>query len=234
VKHRDVPPSWQGIGREWGNVAVVQPCGVLPVEDPRVRAMARRIWAITGGAGLISTCGKPDTLQYYVGADLATWALLAGEPAAADSVLEAMLHWRTASGGGAEVFSRSSREFGGNLPPHGTGAAALANLLRDALIFDDGDTLRLTLGARERWWTGSRVQRAPTRWGLMDLEFRRQGDRARWNWSAVPVWTALTLPPGTRLATGPAAPLVRGGSNRIVFAPPGMRQAAVRLTGMTP
>ena len=228
VKHRDVPPSWQGIGRDWGNIAVAHPCGVLPAGDARVRAMARRIWAAAGGPGL-TTYGSPDTLQYYVGADLGTWALLAGEPAAADSVLEAMLHWRTASGGGAELFSRSSRDFGVNLPPHGTGAAALASLLRDALVFDDEDTLRLTLGARARWWNGARVQRAPTRWGLMDLEFRRQGDGARWSWSAVPVWTALTLPPGTRLAEAPAAPLVRGGSDRVVLAPPGTRQATVRL-----
>jgi hypothetical protein len=232
VKHRDVPPSWQGVGRDWGNLAVVHPCGVLPAGDPRVRAMVRRIWTAAGGPGL-TTYGSPDTLQSYVGADLGTWALLAGEPAAADSVLEAMLHWRTASGGGAELFSRSSREFGVNLPPHGTGAAALANLLRDALVFDDQDTLRLTLGARARWWNGARVQRAPTRWGLMDLEFRRQGDGARWSWSAVPVWTALTLPPGTRLAAAPAAPLVRGVSDRVVLAPPGTRQAAVRLAGMT-
>jgi len=230
AKRDDVPPSWQGVGRDWGNIAVVHPCGVLPAGNPRVRAMVRRIWAAAGGPGL-TTYGPPDTLQHYVGADLATWALLAGEPAAADSVLEAMLHWRTASGGAAELFSRSSRDFGLNLPPHGTSAAALASLLRDALVFDDEDTLRLTLGARARWWNGARVQRAPTRWGLMDLGFRRQGDVARWSWSAVPVWTALTLPPGTRLADAPAAPLVRGGSDRVVLAPPGTRQAVVRLAG---
>ena len=96
---------------------------------------------------------------------------------------------------------------------------------------DDQDTLRLTLGARARWWNGARVQRAPTRWGLMDLEFHRQGDSARWSWSAVPAWTALTLLPGTRLATAPEPPLVRGGSDRVVLAPPGTRQAAVRLIG---
>ena len=68
----------------------------------------------------------------------------------------------------------------------------------------------------------------------MDLEFRRQGDTAEWRWSAVPVWTALTLPPGTRLAGEPAAPLLRGGSDRVVLAPPGTRQASVRLRGGRP
>ena len=41
----DVPPSWQGVGRDWGNLAVVQPCGVLPAGDPRAAALARRTWA---------------------------------------------------------------------------------------------------------------------------------------------------------------------------------------------
>ena len=226
----DVPPSWQGVGRDWGNLAVVQPCDVLPAGDPRAAALARRVWTAAGGAGL-ATYGSTDTLHYYIGADLGTWALLAGERTAADSVLEAMLRWRTASGGAAELFSRSSRDYGLNLPPHATSAAVLAGLVRDALVFDDGDTLRLTLGARARWWSGSRVDRAPTRWGLVDLGFVRQGDGARWSWTAVPVWTALTLPPGARLAGAPAAPLVRSGSDLVVLAPPGTRQASVRLAG---
>jgi len=227
---RDVPPSWQGVGRDWGNLAVVQPCGVLPALDPRAAALARRTWAAAGGAGFASY-GPADTAQCYVGADLGTWALLAGEPAAADSVLEALLHWRTASGGGAELFSRSSRDFGVNLPPHGTSAAALASLLRDALVFDEGDTLRLTLGARQRWWAGASLERAPTRWGLLDLDFRRRGDVAEWHWSGVPVWTELTLPPGARLAGDPPGPLVRGRTDRVVLAPPGTRSASVKLAG---
>jgi hypothetical protein len=228
VGSRDVPPSWQGVGRDWGNLAVVQPCGVLPATDARPAALARRVWASAGGAGL-ACYGPIDTLQYYVGADLGTWALLAGERAAADSVLEALLRWRTASGGGAELFSRSSRDFGLNLPPHGSSAAALASLLRDALVFDEGDTLRLTLGARERWWAGARIERAPTKWGLIDLTFRRREDTAEWRWSGVPVWTGLTLPPGTRLAGDPPAPLSRGRTDGVVLAPPGTRSASVKL-----
>jgi hypothetical protein len=229
---RDVPPSWQGVGRDWGNLAIVHPCGVLPARDPRAAALAHRIWAAAGGAGL-ATYGSRDSLQYYFGADLGTWALLAGERAAADSVLEAMLHWRAASGVAAELFSRGSRDFGANLPPHATSAAALASLIRDAIVFDDDDTLRFTLGARARWWGGSRVERAPTRWGLVDLAFHRQGDVAEWSWSPVPVWTSLTLPPGTRLADAPAAPLVRAGDHA-VLAPPGTRRAAVHLAGQAP
>ena len=193
-------------------------------------ALAQRVWAASGGPGLL-TYGGPDTLQYYYGVDLATWALVAGERTAADQVLEAMLHWRTASGGAGELFTRSTGDFGRNLPPHATSAAALVTLVHQALVFDDGDTLMLTLGARPAWWRGGRVRRAPTCWGELDLEFRHEGDRAQWTWTAVAVWTALELPPGTRLAAEPAAPLIRAGATR-VLAPPGTRSARVSIAAV--
>ncbi|MEO5616436.1 MAG: hypothetical protein ABIS67_01585 [Candidatus Eisenbacteria bacterium] len=227
--HQDLPPSWQGPGRDWGNFAIAWPCAAVPVHDPRVAGFARRVWAAGGGAGL-TFYASPDSLHGYLGTDLAVWALLSGRRAQADSVLEAQLHWRTAAGTAGELFDRAGR-FGGNLPPHPTSAAALLMLVRNALIFDDDDdTLRLTLGARGRWWQGSRIGRAPTRWGTIDLEFAREGSRATWQWSPVSVWTALTLPPGTALAASPAAPLrgERGGT--VVLAPPGARAAAAEIT----
>ena len=226
TRSRDVPPSWQEVGRDWGNLAAGWPCGALPVDHPRLVALARRAWGQAGGAGLV-TYGHRDSLHGYVGADLGTWALLAGRRAAADSVLESLLHWRNGSGAAAELFSRAG-DFGRNLPPHPTSAAALVALTRNALLFDDGDTLALTLGARERWWRGARIARAPTRWGLLDLEFRRAGDVASWRWTPVAVWTALTLPPGTVLASAPPAPLLRRAAT-VVLAPPGTREARVAL-----
>ena len=224
----DIPPSWQRQGLDWGNVAVAWPCGALPAGDARCAALARRLWARSGGAGFV-TYRSPDSLSYYLGADLGTWALLAGERGAADSVLGALLRQRTASGGAAELFDRHTLDFGDNLPPHATGAAALVALVRNAIVFDDGDTLALTLGARARWWRGSRVERAPTRWGTLHLDFRSDGRSAAWHWTPVSVWTALRLPPGTRLAAAPAPPLrgVPGGD--VVLAPPGAREVSVAL-----
>jgi hypothetical protein len=230
MRSRDVPPSWQETGRDWGNLAVAWPCGALPAKDPRLAAMGRRVWATAGGAGLVSY-GSRDSLHDYAGADLGTWALLAGQRAQADSVLTALLEWRNASGAAAEMFSRDG-DFGRNLPPHPTGAAALVALVRNSLIYDDGDTLELTLGAREPWWRAARIRRAPTRWGLVDLEFRRRGHAAEWRWSPVPVWTALTLPPGTRVARPPAAPLVATASGERVLAPPGTGEARIELSAI--
>src|SRR5262249_61275902 len=73
----DPRPSWQLKGRDWGNLAAGYPCLILPPGHPRLAALADRVWAAAGGAGL-TWYGTPDSLHYYLGADLGTWALLAG------------------------------------------------------------------------------------------------------------------------------------------------------------
>ena len=221
----EVPPSWQRVGRDWGNLAAGWPCAALPPGDAHLAATARRAWRAAGDNGLVAY-GTADSLHAYLGADLGTWALLAGRPADAERVLAALLHWRTASGTSCELFSPAG-DFGRNLPPHATAAAALVALVRNMLVYDDADTLRLTLGARERWWRGAHVGRAPTWWGPLDVAFGRDGDTAWWRWTGVPVWTALTLPPGTRLDGPVASPLVASGDR--VLAPPGVCEAKVRV-----
>jgi hypothetical protein len=228
TRHPDVPPTWQGGGRDWGNLSVAYPCAALAPDHPRVAALERRIRASSREPGL-TWYASPDSLHYYLGADLAIAALLAGDREAADRTLDAMLHWRSASGAAGEIFSRDRGDFGDNLPPHATSAAVLVAAVRQALIFDDADTLRLTLGARAGWWRGASVSGAPTRWGMVDLEFRRDGETAEWRWTPVPVWTALTLPPGATVAEPAPAPLgsARGGTR--LLAPPGASRANVRL-----
>jgi hypothetical protein len=224
----DVPPAWSGgPARDWGNLSAVYPCGVLEPLDPRAERLAKRIWGLRGKAGL-AVSGSADSLHSYSGADLATWALLADQPASWDSVLSEMMVWRTGTGGAPEIFSRSSRDFGANLPPHATAAAALLTTLRNGFVFDDpGDSLRLTLGTRPAWWSrAGHLKRAPTRWGKIDLSFELAGREARWKWTPVPVWTILRVPPGMRV-TSTSDPLRRR-DDHTVLAPPGTPRAAVR------
>jgi hypothetical protein len=224
----DLPPSWQGPGRDWGAYAAAWPCAALAPENPRCAAFAERVWRAGGGAGL-TFYAHPDSLHGYLGADLGVWAMLDGRRAQADSVLEAMLRWRTASGTAGELFTRTG-DFGVNYPPHPTSAAALWLVVRNAVIHDDDDTLRLTMGARARWWRGARIAGAPTRWGSLRLDFQRSAERARWSWTPVPVWTALTLPPGTALAAAPATPLVGTAGGTRIWAPPGTRAGEASLS----
>ena len=223
----DIPPSWQGTGIDWGNLNVVYPCAVLDPGDPRLASLTRRYWAPVGGPGL-GYYRNPDSLHTYVAADLGTAAMLVGDRAAADRILDATMRWRTASGGAAECFVGSTRDFGRNFPPHSTAAAALVVLVRNALIFDDADTLALALGARGSWWSGTTVRGAPTRWGRLDLAFARAGAVATWQWTPVPVWALLTLPPDTRPAAIPS-PLRAGPRPDQVLAPPGTSHARIAL-----
>jgi hypothetical protein len=234
----ELPATWDAGGRDWGNLSVVYPCAVLADDDARAagvaareRALADRLWRKAGDTGLVSY-GPADSLHGYLGADLAEAALLAGDRGVVDRALDAMLHWRSASGGAAELFSASSRDFGRNLPPHASCAAALVTLVRNSLLFDDGDRLMLTLGARDRWWKGSRVTAAPTRWGMMRLEFSRKGDVAEWKWAAVPVPTELRLPPGV-VAASVEPPLAGDPGSDHVIAPPGTSHARVRVRPAT-
>ena len=225
----DIPPSWTGEGLDWGNLNVAVPCAALPPDQPRVDALARRYWAAAGGAGL-GFYQYPSAHHLYDAVDLATRALLVDRPAEADSVLAAMLHWRNASGGACEMFHGDRGDFGTNLPPHATSAAALINLVRNQLLYDDDDRLQLTLGARESWWAhGGRVTGAPTRWGWVSFDFARRGNVASWSWTPIDAWTELRLPPGAHLDGEPPAPLVALGSGRGVLAPPGASAASVRV-----
>jgi hypothetical protein len=223
----DVPASYAGGGRDLGNLAVAYPCDALPATSPRVAAMARRYREAARHPGL-GYWGSPDSLHGYLAADLATWAMRAGQRADAEATLDALLAWRNASGGACELFTRGG-DYGMNAPPHAGPAAALLQLVRNCVIDDDGERLALTQGARARWWRGARIENAPTRWGSVSLAFVRADGRARWRWTPVPVWTELALPPGTRLAADPPLPLVRGSRPDLVLAPPGTAQAGVEV-----
>jgi hypothetical protein len=225
--HADLPASWSGTGLDWGNLAVGFPCQALPASDPRLAALASRYWSRGGGPGF-GYYGTPVLRHGYVAADLGTWALMVGRRDEAEAVLAELLHWRNASGTGAELFTRDG-DFGFNVPPHPTSAAALLTLTRNTLVFDDTDHLILTAGARATWWRHGRARDFPTRWGMLDLEFRQHQGRAEWRWTPVPVWTELTLPPGTIVAGDLPWPLERGGRPDIVLVPPGIGRAQIAI-----
>jgi len=213
------PASWSGRARDWGNLAALVPTGALAP----TRARARWLSAIdrASPARGLATYGTSDTVHLYLGSDLALSALLLGRADLWRSALDATLAAQTGTGGIPEMFCWATRSFGGNLPPHATSAAALLVLIRQALVFDAfPDTLRLTLGTRVEWWNaGSALDGVPTRWGRLSLRFHRDGDRVAWDWTPVPVWTVLTLPPGARRASNARDGLAW--SETQVLVPPG-------------
>ncbi len=225
---RDVPPSWQGPGRDWGNFAVGYPTRVLAAGDPRLAALARRVWGRTGGPGLTSH-SPLDTLHSYVGADLAQWALLAGRPIEARAYLAGMLAHSSATLGQAEVFSRTDRSFGANLPPHATAAAVLVDLVRNMIACDTRDTLELALGGDALWWRGTRFERAATRFGVINVALDSpSGGMRRARWGAVAVPARVRVPDGERV-TEVLTPGARVLDGRWVECPPGAQEVQFRV-----
>ena len=63
-----------------------------------------------------------------------------------------------------------SRDFGGNLAPHGWFAADYRNLLRNMMVREEGDTLHLLSAVSPEWIAKGktiRVERAPSYFGLI-------------------------------------------------------------------
>jgi hypothetical protein len=223
----DVPPSWQGVGRDWGNAAVGYPTRALEASDPRLARLASRMRASAAGTGLVS-CGPADSLHTYLGADLAQWSLLAGRPEEARAWLAGVLAHSSSTLGQAEALSRDGG-FGDNLPPHTTAAATLVDLLRNMLVYEEGDRLDIGLGAPLEWWRGTRLERAPTRYGTTSVRLERpEPDVLRVRLEPLPAAVRVRVPYGARavaaLSTG--ARVVDG---TWVEAPRGVREVAFRI-----
>jgi hypothetical protein len=227
TRHPDIPPSWPGPGRDWGNASVGYPTLVLSADDPRLAALARRMRAHGEPTGLVCY-GAEDSLHTYLGADLAQWSLLAGRPAEARAWLAGVLAHSSSTLGQAEIFQRAG-DFGSNLPPHATAAATLVDLMRNSIACDTRDTLEVALGAPLAWWGGTRLERAPTRFGVTSVRLERPAAEVlRVRLEPLPVPVRVRVPDGARAIAGlSAGARVTGGA--WVDAPAGTREVSFRI-----
>ena len=218
----DVPPSWQGAGRDWGNLAAGYPTFALAAQDPRLGRLEHRVFARGAGTGLVCY-GPDDSLHSYLGADLAVNAMLAGRPGVGREYLAGLLAHSSSTLGHAEIFHRAGG-FGMNLPPHGTAAATLVDLLRTMIVSDLGDTLEIGLGAGLDWWQGTRLERAATRFGVLDVALEHpQDDELAVRLSDAPVPVRIRVPDGVS-AVATIDPGVTIEGRRWVVAPKGTSQ----------
>jgi hypothetical protein len=227
TRHADIPPSWQGVGRDWGNAVVGYPTLVLPADDPRLAALARRMRAHAAPTGLVCY-GPDDSLHTYLGVDLAQSSLLAGRPAEARDYLAGLLAHSSSTLGQAEIFHRAGG-FGLNLPPHATAAATIVDLLRNMIVSDVGDTLELAIGAPLEWWRGTRLERAPTRFGVISVRLDQPvADRLRVRLDSSPASIRVRVPDGTR-AVAALSPGTRIADGVWIDAPQGTREIEFRI-----
>lgn len=226
VRRADLPPTYDGEGRDWGNASAGYPTFAVAVDDPRLAALAKRMRARGGTTGLVSA-GPPDSLHSYLGADLAHSDLLAGRPDEARAWLRGILAHSSSTLGQAEAFHRNGG-FGTNLPPHATAAAVLVDLMRDLVVYDGRDTLDLALGMSLEDWRGTRLTGAPTRFGRADVAFAREGDLLVARVSPLGAPLRVRVPDGTR-AVGARSAGARVVDGRWVLAPVGATEIRIAI-----
>lgn len=171
-----IPPSLDGgawKGTDWGNLLSVTPEPVLDAHDPRVTSTLRR--AQSRYQEGISTYSEPDDGQYlhhYLTIKNTLTELVRGEQEQVLREFYAELLHTSSTHAGFEYAIRpwGTRDFEGNLAPHGWFAADYRNLLRNMMVREDSGDLHL-LSAVSPAWIGAgkaiRVNNAPSYFGTI-------------------------------------------------------------------
>jgi len=173
-----LPPSldagaWKGT--DWGNLLSVTPEPVLDPWDPRVTATLKSTQARYQEG--ITTYAEPDDgvfLHHYLTIKNTLTELVRGEQEQAIREFYAELLHTSSTQAGFEYAIRpwGSRDFEGNIAPHGWFAADYRNLLRNMMVREQGDALHL-LSAVSPEWIGAgktiRVTGAPTCFGKLNF-----------------------------------------------------------------
>jgi hypothetical protein len=177
------------LGKEYGSYCVLWPCRLYPLSEGPACERFKKV----GGQ-------KPGGWRYFPLATAHQGLLAGGRDAAAATIAshldhEQMRGWYAfdeggKSGAGGWGFARTTWDPSVAMP-HGWAIAEMWLLLRDALLFEDGDRLVLLGGVPAEWFTGKQkmaVENLPTYFGACSFEYVRIEGGA-----------VLTLP-------GPAAP----------------------------
>jgi hypothetical protein len=155
-------------GQDWGNMMAVYPERVLDPHDPMVTATLEGTRARYAEG--IMTYGDGYWLHDYLTTKNTETEVIRGDQRLALEELYALLVHTSATHAGFETSVRpwGTRDFHGNLAPHGWYAACYRMLLRDMLVREDGDTLHL-LSVLSPAWLGPgdsvAVRDAPTYFG---------------------------------------------------------------------
>jgi hypothetical protein len=189
------------LAKDYGAYAVLWPCRVYPLQQGKAFDQFKNV-------GL----QRPKGYRYF---PLATahQGLLAGNRAAGHATLEA--HWQQdlmrgwyvldeggESGVGAWKYVRTNWKPTVAMP-HGWAIAEFALLLRDCLLFEDGNRLVLLAGTPEDWFTrseGMSFKHMPTHFGSCSLSYTpdRRGARLTLSGATPPEGFVLRMPKAMR------------------------------------
>lgn len=171
-----IPPGLDGEGgQNWGNLHDVYPFPILDPFDPMVTATLRT----TRGKYRegIMTYDNGRYLHHYITMLNTETELIRGEQRTAMEELYAVLVHTSSTQAGFETMIRpwNTRDFAGDLAPHGWFAARYRTLLRNMMVREQGGELHLLSGISPDWARPGRsiaVRRAPTDFGEISFELR--------------------------------------------------------------
>ena len=190
---RDLPPTLELAGTDWGNLECIYPTPLLRPFDPRVSATfadARRTFV----EGTIRWC--PDTqrvIHPYMSTFITNSQVIRGEYDRAVQGLYAFLLHSTSDHGLPEGVHYGTRTAWGDTVPHLWAAAQYVLLVRDMLVRERDDELHLASAVPTHWLEPGRevaFENAPTFFGPAGFRMQAEADRLR-------VW--VSSPPGTGL-----------------------------------
>lgn len=196
-----IPPALDGgagKGTDWGNLLAVTPEPVLDAHDPRVTETLRRVQAHYQEG--IATYAEPDDgqfLHHYLTIKNTLTELVRGDQQQAIREFYAELLHTSSTHAGFEYAIRpwGSRDFEGNLAPHGWFAADYRNLLRNMMVREEADTLHLLSAVSPEWIAKGktiRVERAPTYFGSLGFVLDMPEEGA----AVLHLKTSFQRPPG--------------------------------------
>lgn len=182
-----MPPGLEGEGgQDWGNMLAVYPEMILDPHDPKVTATLERTRAKYQEG--IMTYGDGRFLHHYLTLKNTETETIRGDQQMAVEELYALLVHTSSTHAGFEysVLPWGTRDFDGNLAPHGWFAAKFRAALRNMLVREQGSELHLLSVVSPEWveplpgtHRGRRiaVHRAPTNFGQVnfDLDYTRGG-----------------------------------------------------------
>jgi hypothetical protein len=203
-----IPPALDAVGfggTDWGNLLSVTPVALLDPHDPRVTATLQHTQARYQEG--ITTYTEPDDgqfLHHYLTIKNTLTELMRGDQEQAIREFYAELLHTSSTHAGFEYAIRpwGSRDFEGNLAPHGWFAADFRNLLRNMMVREEDNSLHL-LSAVSPEWIGQgkhiRVKQAPTYFGAIDLTLDIPTSttatlRLQTSWTSAPHTLVLHLP----------------------------------------
>ena len=158
----------------WGSIAALYPTRFLDANEPMISQtldMMRRHCQEDE-----YTYFNRKKLWTYITVDWAMCYLLRNDLEMFFRLFDGYVSHASSTNGWTEEIFLDTRQGTGDMP-HGWAAAQFVHLLRNSLIYEDSDVLRLCWGAREDWLSnGISVRRAPTKFGVVDFELRKSGE----------------------------------------------------------